>query len=211
VSDNFIGIGASASLKVVSLNEFVKQFPTSRDQLATYQIGWDQSAGRSASGLGRDPKPNLIGERGWSPASSRSEGSALLVAVLRVNSELNFDFAFRPLERERVDALLVTTDPVFESQRARVISLAAHHALPTIYALREYAVAGGLMTYGASINDVYRQAGLYAGRILKGEKPADLPIMRASKYELVLNLRTARTLGLQIPATLLAIADEVIE
>ena len=144
-------------------------------------------------------------------AAEAARALGLRVVVLRVNGELNFDLAFRPLERERVDALLVTTDPVFESRRARVISLAAHHALPTIYALREYAVAGGLMTYGASINDVYRQAGLYAGRILKGEKPADLPIVRASKYELVLNLRTARTLGLQIPATLLATADEVIE
>jgi ABC-type uncharacterized transport system substrate-binding protein len=144
-------------------------------------------------------------------AAEAARALGLRVVVLRVNSELNFDLAFRPLQRERVDALLVTTDPVFESQRDRVISLAAHHALPAVYALREYAVAGGLMTYGASINDVYRQAGLYAGRILKGEKPADLPIMRASKYELVINLRTARTLGLQIPATLLATADEVIE
>ena len=144
-------------------------------------------------------------------AAEAARALGLRVVVLRVNSDLNFDLAFRPLERERVDALLVTTDPVFESQRARVVSLAAHHALPTIYALREYAVAGGLVTYGASINDVYRQAGLYVGRVLKGEKPADLPIMRASKYELVLNLRTARTLGLQIPATLLAVADEVIE
>jgi putative ABC transport system substrate-binding protein len=144
-------------------------------------------------------------------AAEAAQALGLRVVVLRVNSELNFDLAFRPLERERVNALLVTTDPVFESQRDRVISLAAHHALPAVYALREYAVAGGLMTYGASINDVYRQAGLYAGRILKGEKPADLPIMRASKYELVINLRTARTLGLQIPATLLATADEVIE
>jgi putative ABC transport system substrate-binding protein len=144
-------------------------------------------------------------------AAEAARALGLRVVVLRVNSELNFDLAFRPLERERVNALLVTTDPVFESQRDRVISLAAHHALPAVYALREYAVAGGLMTYGASINDVYRQAGLYAGRILKGEKPADLPIMRASKYELVINLRAARTLGLQIPATLLATADEVIE
>jgi putative tryptophan/tyrosine transport system substrate-binding protein len=133
------------------------------------------------------------------------------VSVLRVGKELDFDSAFRPLQRERVDALLVTTDPVFESQHDRIVALAAHHALPAVYALREYAVAGGLMTYGASISDVYRQAGLYGGRILKGEKPADLPIMQASKFELVINSRTARTLGIQIPATLLATSDEVIE
>jgi putative ABC transport system substrate-binding protein len=133
------------------------------------------------------------------------------VTLSRVGRELDFASAFRLLERERVDALLVTTDPVFESQRDRIVALAANYAMPAIYALREYAVAGGLMTYGASINDVYRQAGLYAGRILKGEKPADLPVIQSSKFELVLNLRTARTLGIEVPPTLLATADDVIE
>jgi putative ABC transport system substrate-binding protein len=133
------------------------------------------------------------------------------VTLLRVGRDLDFASAFRPLERERVDALLVTTDPVFESQRDRIVALTAHHALPAIYALREYVIAGGLMAYGASIKDVYRQAGFYTGRVLKGEKPADLPVLRASKFEFFINLRTAQTLGLQIPATLLAAADEVIE
>jgi len=133
------------------------------------------------------------------------------VTLSRVGRDLDFASAFRALEREGVDALLVTTDPVFESQRDRIVALAAQHAFPAMYALKEYAVAGGLMTYGASINDVYRQAGLYAGRILKGEKPADLPVMQASKFELVINLRTARTLGIQVPLTLLTTADEVIE
>ena len=133
------------------------------------------------------------------------------VTLSRLGRDLDFASAFRPLEREGVDALLVTTDPVFESQRDRIVALAAHHAIPAMYALREYAVAGGLMTYGASINDVYRQAGLYAGRILKGEKPADLPVMQASKFELVINLKTARTLGIPVPPALLTLADEVIE
>ena len=133
------------------------------------------------------------------------------VKVLRVGRELDFDAAFQPLVRERADALLVTTDPIFESQRHRIVALAAQHAIPTIYALREYAVAGGLMTYGASISDVYRQAGLYAGRILKGEKAADLPVTQASKFELSINLKTAKTLGARVPRTLLAIADELID
>ena len=131
--------------------------------------------------------------------------------VLRVGQERDFDAAFQPLVRERVDALLVTTDPIFESQRHRIVALAAQHAVPTIYALREYAVAGGLMSYGASISDMYRQAGSYAGRILKGERAADLPVMQASKFELFINLKTAKTLGIPVPPALLALADEVIE
>jgi putative ABC transport system substrate-binding protein len=133
------------------------------------------------------------------------------VKVLRVGKELDFDTAFQPLVRERVDALLVTTDPIFESQRHRIVALAAQHAVPTIYALREYAVAGGLMSYGASINDVYRQAGSYVGRVLKGEKPSDLPVIQTSKFELLINLKTAMTLGIVVPAAVLALADEVIE
>ena len=133
------------------------------------------------------------------------------VKVLRVGKELDFDTAFQPLVGERVDALLVTTDPIFESQRHRIVALAAQHAVPTIYALREYAVAGGLMSYGASINDVYRQAGSYVGRVLKGEKPSDLPVIQTSKFELLINLKTAMTLGIVVPAAVLALADEVIE
>jgi putative tryptophan/tyrosine transport system substrate-binding protein len=131
--------------------------------------------------------------------------------VLRVGKERDFDGAFQPLTRERVDALIVTTDPVFESQRHLIVALAAQHGVPTIYALREYAVAGGLVSYGASITDVYRQAGLYTARILKGEKAADLPVMQASKFELVINLKTTKALALEVPPTLLATADEVIE
>jgi putative tryptophan/tyrosine transport system substrate-binding protein len=133
------------------------------------------------------------------------------VKVLKVGREQDFDAAFQPLLREQVDALLVTTDPVFESQRDRIVALTAHHAIPTIYALREYAVAGGLMTYGASVTDMYRQAGIYVGRILNGETAADLPVVQASKFELFINLKTAKSLGIEVPPTLLAVADEVIE
>jgi putative ABC transport system substrate-binding protein len=133
------------------------------------------------------------------------------IKVLRVGIGLDFDKAFQSLVSERLDALLVTTDPIFESQRHRIVALAEKSSIPTIYALREYIVDGGLMSYGASINEIYRQAGLYVGKILKGERAADLPVVQASKFELVINLRAAKALRIPIPSALLALADEVIE
>jgi putative ABC transport system substrate-binding protein len=143
----------------------------------------------------------------------QSAASALgrQIEIFLAGTNREIDAAFANMVQKRTDALVVGAGPLFNNRRVQIVTLAAHHRLPAIYIDRPYAEAGGLMTYGSSVTDEVRQAGIYAGRILKGEKPADLPVMRASKFEFVLNLQTARTLGLDIPPTLLALADEVIE
>jgi putative tryptophan/tyrosine transport system substrate-binding protein len=141
--------------------------------------------------------------------AARALGQRLV--VLNAESDASLDGSFAALGREHVGALLVGGDPFFDIRRDRLVALASQHRMPAIYQFREYALAGGLMSYGASITDMYRQVGLYVGRVLKGEKPADLPVMGPTKFELVINIKTARALGVKISDNLLSLADEVIE
>jgi putative ABC transport system substrate-binding protein len=131
--------------------------------------------------------------------------------IFSASSNREIDMAFASLVQKRMDGILVAPHLLFRDRRVQVVTLATHHRVPAFYFGRVFAEIGGLMSYGSSDTDPYRQTGLYAGRILKGEKPADLPIMRATKFEFVINLQTTRMLGLDVPAGLLAIADEVIE
>jgi putative tryptophan/tyrosine transport system substrate-binding protein len=167
------------------------------------------------------PKSNLIAvlaNPNFSQAGSElrdvQEAAAALglkVHVLRAGSEPEIDNAFATIMKERADAVLVAADPFFTSRRDQIVSLAARYAIPAIYELREYAAAGGLMSYGPSLIDGYRQVGAYTAKILKGAKPGDLPVLQPTKLDLVINLKTAKALGLTIPPGVLAIADEVIE
>jgi putative ABC transport system substrate-binding protein len=133
------------------------------------------------------------------------------IQVLYAANENDIDAAFAMFSEKRVDALIIGADPLYQSNRVQLLRLAGHHSLPTIYFQREFVVAGGLISYGIHFPDAYRQAGRYTGRILKGEKPADLPVVQLTKIELTINLKTAKAPGLNVPAALVAVADEVIE
>jgi putative tryptophan/tyrosine transport system substrate-binding protein len=142
-------------------------------------------------------------------AAARAMG--LQIHLLQASTEHEIEAAFASLLEARAGGLMVGTDPFFNSRSEQLARLALRHAVPTVYQFREFAAAGGLMSYGGSITEVYRLAGIYVGRMLKGEKPGDLPVHQSTKVELIINLQTAKVLGLEVPPTLLARADEVIE
>jgi putative ABC transport system substrate-binding protein len=144
-------------------------------------------------------------------AQAAARAIDLQIRVLPANTDGEIDVAFDTVTRERIAPILVAASPFFDTRRTKLVALAARHAVPAMYQFREFADAGGLVIYGIDPADVYRQVGVYAGRVLKGAKPAELPVMQASKFEFVINLKTAKTLGLEVPLGLTAAADEVIE
>ena len=157
-----------------------------------------------------DPSDPVVAlDRESLQAASQTLGLHLRFANAGTANEL--EVAFETVDRDRPDGLFVGSNPFFIRQRDQLIGLAAHHRIPTIYAFREFPAAGGLISYGSRLADTYRQVGIYTGRILKGENPADLPVVQPTKFELVINMKTAKALGLVIPAGLISIADEVIE
>jgi len=176
-----------------------KQFEIAHETVPTALIGFlVNPANRNADS---DTK-NVL-------AAAESVGQKVVVVQARTDNEL--EMAFATLVQQRAGALLVGSDPFFANRRDKLVELAGRHRVPAVYALREFASIGGLMSYGTSITEAHRIAGLYAGRILKGEKPADLPVQQSTKVELVINLKTAKALGLTLPLSLLGRADELIE
>ena len=166
---------------------------------------------KTAKALGIDAADAAMMETQLGDVETAARAMALHIQMLKVDTTSDIDAAFKTFGRERPDAVFVTTSPFLNGRRIQLAQLAAFHHLPATYALRDYVEAGGLMSYGSNIVEGYRQVGIYVGRVLKCAKPTDLPIVQATKYELVVNAKTAKALGLEIPPTLLARADEVIE
>jgi ABC-type uncharacterized transport system substrate-binding protein len=179
-------------------------------QPATPVIGYLSGRSPAESAHIVNPKDPSI-EMDLKGAKTAADTFGQKLVVVGASTESDIDAAFTSFVRQKVAALFVDVDPFFAGQRAKIVALAARHALPLVSQLREFADAGGLMTYGTSITDANRQLGNYMGQVLKGTKPADLPVQQSTKFELVINMKTAKALGLDVPVHLQQIADEVIE
>jgi putative ABC transport system substrate-binding protein len=209
------GVDPVASGLVTSLNRpggNITGFTGMSVELVGKQLGLLHEAVPGATRVAALVNPaTLVVESAVAGVKAAASAAGLEIDVLTASTSREIDAAFAGIAQNRAAALLVVSDALFISRRVQLVTLAVRYMVPVIYAFREDAEAGGLMSYGASITEVHRQVGLYTGRILKGEKPADLPVMQPTKFEFVINLQTARTLGFDIPVTLLARADEVIE
>jgi putative ABC transport system substrate-binding protein len=158
-----------------------------------------------------NPNDPLLAEASIKETRAAAVAIGRQLEILTASTDGEIDSAFTSIAQKRVESLLVLPDSLFSTRRVQLVIQAARHGVPAIYYDRSHAEAGGLMSYGANITDVYRQAGVYVGRVLKGEKPANMPVLQPTKFELVINMQTARAFGITVPPTLLAVADELIE
>jgi putative tryptophan/tyrosine transport system substrate-binding protein len=210
VTDDPIALGLAASLARPGGNATGVTFLLA--ELGAKQLGLLREMVPAATRIGLLVNPNNTTSKAQtSDVVAAASDIAATIEVVHARDSREIEAAYAALVRNRADALLVGTDPFLFSRRVQLATLAARHAIPAIYPVRENAEVGGLMSYGTSLTEVYRQVGAYTVRILKGSNPADLPVVRSTKFELVINLPTARALGLDVPPMLLARADEVIE
>jgi putative tryptophan/tyrosine transport system substrate-binding protein len=211
VAEDPVRMGLVASLarpggNLTGVNFFSAELAAKRLELLRELV---PAAGRVAVLL--NPAEAAIAAANLRDVETAASAMALEIQVFNARTSGEIDAAFAAIARERPDAVFISSGPLFTSRRVQLAHLATHHRIPTIHGSRFYPEVGGLISYGASVSDAHRQAGVYVGRILKGAKPADLPVVQATKFELVINAQTARLLGLTVPRSLLSTADEVIE
>ena len=209
--DDPVGIGLVASLSRTGSNLTGIAILTTELAAKRLQLLREMVPAAARVAVLVDPANRTITEATLRDVEPAARTMGLQIQVFNANTSREIGAAFESMERERPDALFVAPDTFFAARRVQLAHLATRYAVPAIYVGREFAEAGGLMSYGANIADAWRQAGVYTGRILKGTKPADLPVVQASKFELIVNAETARMLGITVPDKLLAAADEVIE
>ena len=213
VTDDPVKLGLVASLARPGANATGVNLYIAEYGLSAKRLGLLRELVPQATRIGAlvNPKNAETAEAVTKDVTAAGSATGVQIEVIYASDSREIEAAFVTFVRNRVDALLVGTDPLFFSRRLQLATLATRHAIPAVYTVREYPEAGGLMSYGTSVKELFQQLGAYAGRILKGEKPGDLPVVQMNKFEFVINLVTARALGLNVPPSLLARADEVIE